>query len=69
MRDVFSAAADKFTEIRMVIGEDALSLFDDHWDGVTVLAARADQVDALYAYASSWEDGTANTMRRQTREG
>ena len=64
MRDHFAAAADKFTEIRMFINEDALTLFDDHWDGVTVLAARADQVDALYAYASTWEDGTANTTRR-----
>ena len=67
MRATYRTAADRLDALRSSFNPAALSLFDDHVDSAQVTAARADQVDALYAYAASWQDGTCGEKRAVER--
>ena len=66
MADTFSRASTALETLRPAFGDDAarLSIFDDHVDSASVLAARARFLRNLYAYASSWRDGTKPAMAR-----
>ena len=57
MAQTYAASAAQFAAVRSQFSGSSLLLLDDHIDGAYTLAARAEFVDAVYAYAYTWRDG------------
>ena len=62
MRTSTQAFSERLAALRPSFTGGALDLLDDHVDAAQATAARADQIDALYAYVASWQDGMPRSL-------